>query len=357
VLTSEYTGIIAYSDCLDQFLTERFQRLDVILHIEGPSDWADFAKTRSNGSTAPKAIASADEGVLQLARSAGLPTCLRATICGSPDLDWAIATGRHCDYIVLRFLDPTNIPLELVLAEYQSSRTAVLKEVRDPEALEDILASLGTMEVGADGLVLTPSTIDGMARVLPIIRRASSPSVNLEPARITASRAVGMGHRACVDLVTLFSPTEGLLVGSTSQGGVLCCAEVFHLPYMERRPFRINAGGVHSYVFGPNGRTQYLSELRAGLQCLVVDMGGETRTAPLGRVKIEIRPLRQLSCVFEGGEQLGLILQDDWHVRVFGSDGSPRNITELRPGDEVMAHRAPMGRHVGIHVSEFIQEH
>jgi 3-amino-4-hydroxybenzoic acid synthase len=131
---------------------------------------------------------------------------------------------------------------------------------------------------------------------------------------------------------------------------------VFPLPYMEMRPFRINAGGVHSYIFGPDERTQYLSELRSGQSCLVVDVAGETRIAPLGRVKIEVRPLRLVSCIFGSGEQIGIIMQDDWHVRVFGADASARNLTELRPGDEVMAYRALPGRHVGIQVSEFIEE-
>ena len=46
-----------------------------------------------------------------------------------------------------------------------------------------------------------------------------------------------------------------MLIGSTSQGGILACPEVFFLPYMELRPFRVNAGGVHSYVYAMNDRT------------------------------------------------------------------------------------------------------
>ena len=66
----------------------------------------------------------------------------------------------------------------------------------------------------------------------------------LPQGQIVSTRPIGMGYRSCIDLVTLFAPTEGMLVGSTSQGGILCCPEVFHLPYMDLRPFRVNAGTV-----------------------------------------------------------------------------------------------------------------
>jgi len=43
-------------------------------------------------------------------------------------------------------------------------------------------------------------------------------------------------------------------------------------------------------------------------------------------------------------------------VRVFGADGKPRNITELAVGDSVLAHLASPGRHVGIAITETIEE-
>jgi 3-dehydroquinate synthase II/3-amino-4-hydroxybenzoic acid synthase len=192
--------------------------------------------------------------------------------------------------------------------------------------------------------------------VLTALQRHQCARLHLEPATVQSSRAIGMGQRACVDLVTLFEPTEGILVGSTSQGGILCCAEVFHLPYMERRPFRVNAGGIHSYVFGADDRTRYLSELRGGSACLIAGVTGDTRSAPVGRIKIETRPLRLISCEFESGEEISIVMQNDWHVRVFGADAEVRNITELRRGDKVLAHRSCPGRHVGIQISEFIRE-
>ena len=50
-------------------------------------------------------------------------------------------------------------------------------------------------------------------------------------------------------------------------------------------------GPVHAYVAVPGGKTSYLSELKAGKEVIVVDQKGKLRTAIVGRVKIETRPL------------------------------------------------------------------
>lgn len=48
---------------------------------------------------------------------------------------------------------------------------------------------------------------------------------------------------------------------------------------------------MHAYVGVPGGKTRYLSELEAGKEVLIVDQNGMQRTAIVGRVKIETRPL------------------------------------------------------------------
>lgn len=48
---------------------------------------------------------------------------------------------------------------------------------------------------------------------------------------------------------------------------------------------------MHAYVLTPGGRTCYLSELKSGKELIVVDQNGHQRTAIVGRVKIESRPL------------------------------------------------------------------
>lgn len=132
-------------------------------------------------------------------------------------------------------------------------------------------------------------------------------------------------------------------------GGVLCS--------MELRPFRVNAGAVHSYVYSFGDRTgTTLTELRAALPVMVVDRTGVTRRASVGRMKTEVWPRPAHRGGARRGEPINVILQDDWHVRVYSDDARPLNITELRPGDKVLGHLANPGRHVGIKVDERILE-
>jgi 3-dehydroquinate synthase II/3-amino-4-hydroxybenzoic acid synthase len=212
------------------------------------------------------------------------------------------------------------------------------------------------MEVGADGVMYSPTDHALLDQLTARLDGVEAPGVTIETGTIIRSAPVGMGFRSCLDLATLFSPDEGMLVGSTSQGGILCCPEVFFLPYMELRPFRVNAGAVHSYVYNVGDRTDYMTELRAGSAVQIVGVDGRARKAVVGRVKTEVRPLRLIEVEFPGQRRVNVIMQDDWHVRVFSAEGKPFNITELKPGDKVLGHVAKPGRHVGIRVDERIIE-
>lgn len=46
----------------------------------------------------------------------------------------------------------------------------------------------------------------------------------------------------------MLRPGEGLLVGSYAAGLLLVHSEVEDTGYINARPFRVNAGAVHSYV-------------------------------------------------------------------------------------------------------------
>ena len=103
-------------------------------------------------------------------------------------------------------------------------------------------------------------------------------------------------------------------------------------------------------------RTNYLSELRAGSKVLAVDTKGRTRLATVGRVKIETRPLLSVDAVAPNGQEVNLILQDDWHVRVLGPGAAVLNSTELKPGDKVLGYLPTQDRHVGYPIDEFCHE-
>jgi 3-amino-4-hydroxybenzoic acid synthase len=235
-------------------------------------------------------------------------------------------------------------------------RTVLIKETNSPTDVDDAIVTLGVMEVGADGVMFSPQAHEVLDAFTSRLEKLERAKVKLEVGTLVRTAPIGMGYRSCIDTTTLFSPTEGILVGSTSQGGLLCCPEVFYLPYMELRPFRVNAGAVHSYVYNFGDRTDYMSELRAGSPVMIVDRSGVARRASVGRMKTEVRPLRLIEVEFAGGERINTIMQDDWHVRIFSDDARPLNITELRPGDKVLGHLSRPGRHVGIKVDEHIIE-
>lgn len=354
-----YSAVVVYPSNADRFTVGLPQNVLRVLHVDDRNEY----ETARDKELIPQGderrswvISSEDLDLLALAQSDGIATSFRVSAHDQEHLLIAIGHGRAHRYICVRFPDPTNIPLELVIASLQGSHTIVIKEITDPKDAEDAKVALGVMEVGSDGVLFSPNDAGVMDEFLTALTDAVQSRVDIQVGTIVRTQPIGMGHRSCIDLATLFEPTEGMIVGSTSQGGILCCPEVFYLPYMELRPFRVNAGAVHSYVYQADNRTNYMSELKAGWPAQIVGIDGRTRTVPVGRIKTEIRPLRLIEVEFDGGEKVNVIMQDDWHVRIFSAEGKPLNITELKPGDKVLGHTSTPGRHVGIPVDETIEE-
>lgn len=285
------------------------------------------------------------------AREAGLAVALRVAVDDGATLDEARAKAVGPDHLLVRFADPTNIPLELLLAESQQTGTRIVKEV---VSVDDAVISLGVLEHGPGGVLFKVQGADAIAGVGRYLAESQKTELELVEAVVTSARPVGLGYRACVDTVSLFEEDEGFVVGSTSAGGLLVCAEVHYLPYMNLRPFRVNAGAVHSYAWGREV-TEYLTDLEPGSELLAVDTSGVARPVTVGRVKIEVRSLRLIEAE-AGTGKVNLFVQDDWHVRIFGADGRPRNCSTIVAGDALLAHVCKPGRHVGIAIEETIDE-
>jgi 3-amino-4-hydroxybenzoic acid synthase len=270
-----------------------------------------------------------------------------------PDtLELACQAARTEPWSVLSFRDPTKIPLEIVIAAAEAAHGRIVTVARD---VEEATIIFGVLEHGSDGVMLAPRRV-GEATELKAAAAAQPGQLELVELEVTAISHVGMGERACVDTCTYFRQNEGILVGSHSKGMILCVSETQPLPYMPTRPFRVNAGAIMSYTLSANGRTNYLSELRAGSKVLAVDTEGRTRLATVGRVKIETRPLLSVDALAPNGQTVNLILQDDWHVRVLGPGAAVLNSTELRPGDKVLGYLPTQDRHVGYPINEFCYE-
>jgi 3-dehydroquinate synthase II len=122
----------------------------------------------------------------------------------------------------------------------------------------------------------------------------------------------------------------------------------------------VNAGAVHAYVLLPNGRTKYLSELRAGDEILAVRPDGDARAVLVGRVKIERRPLLLVEAESTQGNEhrsFSTLLQNAETVPLAGPKG-PVPVTKAKPGDEVLVRLEAegRGRHFGTAIRETITE-
>ncbi|WP_328355269.1 3-dehydroquinate synthase II [Streptomyces sp. NBC_00445] len=281
-----------------------------------------------------------------------------ATIAGFVDvrddrtLQLSCAGAMALPYTVIHFADPTKIPLEIVLAAAEPAEGKLVTVVDD---LEEAGIVFDVLERGSDGVLFSPRSADevfALARLL----EATTPQLELSTLTVESIRHVGLGDRVCVDTCSHFDEDEGILVGSYSSGFVLCCSETHPLPYMPTRPFRVNAGALHSYTLGPDNRTSYLSEVGSGMALLAVGADGRTRRVVVGRAKLESRPLLEIRTHAENGQLVSLTVQDDWHVRVLGPGGKVLNVTELQTGDELLGYLAKDQRHVGLPIGEFCKE-
>jgi len=268
--------------------------------------------------------------------------------------------------VVVDSTDWRVIPAENLIAAFQSLEGRKLLAVAHSAADAELM--LDALEVGTAGVVLAtedPAEVRAALAALAEREARGSPASRLEyrEARVTAVRPVGVGDRACVDFATLLtrSPGEGCLAGNFSRCLFLVRAESSESGYISSRPFRVNAGPVHSYVLAPGGRTAYLSELRCGSRVLVADERGGTREAVVGRVKVEARPLVLVEAETEDGASHSVLLQNAETVSLVGpgaASGAARaiSVSDMEVGDLVYVHVTEGGRHTGIKVDEFVEE-
>ena len=273
-------------------------------------------------------------------------------VVDDPSLKLACESAIALPYTIVQFKDPTKIPLEIVIAAADSSPGQLICRA---DNLEEAQIIVDVLEKGSEGVLMAPRNAGDVFELVEMLR-VKTPQLELQELTVQGSEHVGLGDRVCIDTCTHFEEDEGMLVGSYSQGFILCCSETHPLPYMPTRPFRINAGALHSYVLGQDNRTNYLSELKAGSAVLAVGADGRTRRIVVGRIKLESRPLLSIAATAEDGTKVNLIVQDDWHVRVLGPGGSVLNVTELRRGDKMLGYLATDKRHVGWPVGEFCVE-
>ncbi|KAJ0098707.1 hypothetical protein Patl1_22179 [Pistacia atlantica] len=254
------------------------------------------------------------------------------------------------------------IPAENIVAAFQGSQKTVFAISK---TLSDAQIFLEALEQGLGGVVLKVEDAEAVLDLKEYFDRRNEVSnlLSLTKATVTRVDVAGMGDRVCVDLCILMRPGEGLLVGSFARGLFLVHSECLESNYIASRPFRVNAGPVHAYVLVPGGKTCYLSELKSGKEVIVVDQKGQQRTAIVGRVKIESRPLILVEAKGSGNQtHYSIILQNAKTVALIspcqGNGGKKTAIpvTSLKVGDEVLLRVQGGARHTGIEIQEFIVE-
>jgi len=300
----------------------------------------------SSGECDINVLEAFDENKVNELKGMGRTVAVKVTIKGREDEETAIkAAELSSDYIIIHCPDWKVIPLENLIAKTRG-KSRLLAEV---SSVKEAKLALETLELGADGVVLKTFNPDELTETA-VIAKKKTPKVELVPARVVELKEIGTGARVCVDTCDLMKPGEGILVGCQSSGLFLVQAEVHESPYVETRPFRVNAGPISLYTLSSPTRTRYLSELKAGDEVLIVDREGKVRSTNVARVKIEWRPMVLVEAEY-GGKRIKTIVQNAETIRLVTEEGS-KSIAELKLGDKVLAHVVEGGRHFGTLVKE-----
>ena len=279
--------------------------------------------------------------------SAGVPV---VSVADEADLDRAARNVPAGGVLAVEWTGDRVIPLENAIAARGRQHT-VWVYARGPL---EVPGALGALEHGADRVfveVHSPEDIDVLETMVegPLpgyLEWAQTPVVSVRPA--------GIGDRVIVDTTSLLRPEEGLLVGSAAAFLFHVASEAVGSKFSRPRPFRVNAGAAHSYVLMADGTTRYLCELTPGDSILVTVPDGQVRSARVGRIKIERRPLVVVTSDDVGGPRT-VFLQEAETVRLSTTAGR-RATTEVSAGETALGVRLPAARHLGRAVEETIEE-
>jgi len=137
------------------------------------------------------------------------------------------------------------IPVENILA--QASGLAL-----ECESLSRAVLAAGILERGADAIVVLPEAAGELKAIVAELK-LSQGSIDLKRAVVTEIVPAGLGHRVCVDTISMLRRGQGMLVGNSSAFTFLVHAETESNPYVAARPFRVNAG-ARCWWSGPTAR-------------------------------------------------------------------------------------------------------
>ena len=287
------------------------------------------------------------------------------TIDSESSQEYARSLVGSVEWLVLEFSDWSMIPIENLLAACEGTPTKIAAVISTPEQAQGAGFAL---ERGVEALVVWSSIALVEAALIVKSQRLEhalqehddkssfSGKVGIGKLTITSIESGGTAERYCIDMTRLLDHGEGLLLGSNASSFLFVHGETLESEFVPTRPFRVNAGPPHAYVRMANGETKYLSELQAGDEILLVNTEGMSRSATIGRLKIEIRPMILIKWVDENDKEGSMFLQQAETVRVVGLDKKTKSITALKEGEIVIGWCDIGARHIGVSISSTVTE-
>jgi 3-dehydroquinate synthase II len=249
--------------------------------------------------------------------------------------------------VVVRDGDWTIIPLENLLSRTNNLFVEI-------DGVKEGQTALGILEKGVDGVVINNPDPNSVRHIIRMLKEKGE-RFDLVSAKVKRIEPLGLGDRVCIDTCSSMILGEGMLVGNSSQALFLVHSESVENPFVNTRPFRVNAGPVHAYIRLTHGQTKYLSEVRSGDQVLVVNFEGRSYPAVVGRAKLGKRPLVLVEAE-EKSQSTSIILQNAETIRLTQPDGKAIPLVDLKEGNEILVYRETAGRHFGAKIDETIVE-
>jgi 3-dehydroquinate synthase II len=181
-------------------------------------------------------------------------------------------------------------------------------------------------------------------------------SPSLQFGEVAGIEPIGDGMRVCLDLADVMDSGEGVLVGDSGHGFLLVLSENQVSATYPARPFRVNCGAIHHYLVQGSDQTIYLSELRPEMSVNVLHAAtGAQRQVPIGRIKMEKRPLLRV-ILDHAGQRVSATLQDASSVRLQTKMSGAVNVQRLTVGEHTAFIPDQPGRHLGQRIEEEIRE-
>jgi len=271
------------------------------------------------------------------------------------DQEEALSLIGLVPWLLVRCSDWTMVPLENLVAASRGSSTRIAAAIDEEVELNGAAFALGG---GVDAILVPGHLVSDAVTILGgkwDREETQDDEAIIEEARILSIEGAGVGERVCVDLTRRISDGQGMAVGSISGNLCLIHGETIQSDYVPTRPFRVNAGAIHSYALMADGKTKYLSELTSGDEVAILSTSGSKEKATVGRLKVETRPLLLIRFGVPGSEGQ-IVVQQAETVRLISPSEGAISVTQAKEGDKISILTDNRSRHVGFALPAEVKE-